>query len=427
MAKDIRMYNMENWFDTLFKKYRKKRLDYKAKEMEYRLFGEGVTALPEMISYVLFYGVIVLKFFKGEMQISDVIFYNGMISGFMLQRNSGMTNLHHLINSVSAFGRYKEFIIYGDDMSAEAAELKKAAPQIELKHVSFAYPSSEHNIIDDMSLKIDAGEKIAVVGLNGAGKTTFLKMISGLANPSSGDYSLFGYSGKDLSKVRSRVGCLIEEPGLYINMSAYDNLMIKAKLFGISDKKYVSELLDMVGLADVGKKKTKNFSLGMKQLLGIALAMVGNPDFLVLDEPINGLDPQGIVEVRDMLAGLAKERNITILISSHILEELSKVCTDFGIIHKGNLLQELSQEQLMQQCSKRIELVLDEPKKAVVTLDEIGVHDYEVIDKSHIYIYERLEESAYINERLVNSGVCPREIKVNQEELESYFLNMTAD
>ena len=225
-------------------------------------------------------------------------------------------------------------------------------------------------------------------------------MISGLANPSSGDYSLFGYSGKDLSKVRSRVGCLIEEPGLYINMSAYDNLMIKAKLFGISDKKYVSELLDMVGLADVGKKKTKNFSLGMKQRLGIALAMV---------------------------AGLAKERNITILISSHILEELSKVCTDFGIIHKGNLLQELSQEQLMQQCSKRIELVLDEPKKAVVTLDEIGVHDYEVIDKSHIYIYERLEESAYINERLVNSGVCPREIKVNQEELESYFLNMTAD
>lgn len=119
----------------------------------------------------------------------------------------------------------------------------------------------------------------------------------------------------------------------------------------------------MVGLADVGKKKTKNFSLGMKQRLGIALAMVGNPDFLVLDEPINGLDPQGIVEVRDVLAGLAKERNITILISSHILEELSKVCTDFGIIHKGNLLQELSQEQLMQQCSKRIELVLDEPKR----------------------------------------------------------------
>lgn len=205
----------------------------------------------------------------------------------------------------------------------------------------------KHKAVDEINMHIKRGGIYGFIGRNGAGKTTFLKMISGLTTPSSGDYSLFGYSGKELSKVRSMVGCLIEEPGLYINMSAYDNFMIKAKLFGISDKKYVSELLDMVGLADVGKKKTKNFSLGMKQRLGIALAMVGNPDFLVLDEPINGLDPQGIVEVRDMLAGLAKERNITILISSHILEELSKVCTDFGIIHKGNLLQELSQEQLM--------------------------------------------------------------------------------
>ena len=274
-----------------------------------------------------------------------------------------------------------------------------------------------HKAVSEIDMHIKRGAVYGFIGRNGAGKTTFLKMISGLTAPSSGDYSLFGYSGKDLSKVRSRVGCLIEEPGLYKNMSAFDNMMIKAKMFGINDKEYVLGLLDKVGLSDVGRKKTKNFSLGMKQRLGIALAMVGNPDFLVLDEPINGLDPQGIVEVRDMLAGLAKERNITILISSHILEELSKVCTDFGIIHKGKLLQELSQEQLMQQCSKRIE----------IALDEIGVHNYEVVDKSHIYIYERFEESAYINERLVNSGVCPREIKVNQEELESYFLNMTAD
>ena len=277
-----------------------------------------------------------------------------------------------------------------------------------------------HKAVSEIDMHIKRGAVYGFIGRNGAGKTTFLKMISGLTAPSSGDYSLFGYSGKDLSKVRSRVGCLIEEPGLYKNMSAFDNMMIKAKMFGINDKKYVLGLLDEVGLSDVGRKKTKNFSLGMKQRLGIAAAILGSPDIILLDEPINGLDPQGIVEVRDMLAGLAKERNITILISSHILEELSKVCTDFGIIHKGKLLQELSQEQLMQQCSKRIEIVL-------VTLDEIGVHNYEVVDKSHIYIYERFEESAYINERLVNSGVCPREIKVNQEELESYFLNMTAD
>lgn len=208
-----------------------------------------------------------------------------------------------------------------------------------------------HKAVSEIDMHIKRGAVYGFIGRNGAGKTTFLKMISGLTAPSSGDYSLFGYSGKDLSKVRSRVGCLIEEPGLYKNMSAFDNMMIKAKMFGINDKKYVLGLLDEVGLSDVGRKKTKNFSLGMKQRLGIALAMVGNPDFLVLDEP----------------------------------------------------------------------------KRALVTLDEIGVHNYEVVDKSHIYIYERFEESAYINERLVNSGVCHREIKVNQEELESYFLNMTAD
>ena len=214
-----------------------------------------------------------------------------------------------------------------------------------------------HKAVSEIDMHIKRGAIYGFIGRNGAGKTTFLKMISGLTAPSSGDYSLFGYSGKDLSKVRSRVGCLIEEPGLYKNMSAFDNMMIKAKMFGINDKKYVLGLLDEVGLSDVGRKKTKNFSLGMQQRLGIALAMVGNPDFLVLDEPINGLDPQGIVEVRDMLVGLAKERNITILISSHILEELSKVCTDFGIIHKGKLLQELSQEQLMQQSVHRGNLI----------------------------------------------------------------------
>ena len=155
-----------------------------------------------------------------------------------------------------------------------------------------------HKAVSEIDMHIKRGAIYGFIGRNGAGKTTFLKMISGLTAPSSGDYSLFGYSGKDLSKVRSRVGCLIEEPGLYKNMSAFDNMMIKAKMFGINDKKYVLGLLDEVGLSDVGRKKTKNFSLGMKQRLGIALAMVGNPDFLVLDEPINGLDPQGIVEVR---------------------------------------------------------------------------------------------------------------------------------
>ena len=293
-----------------------------------------------------------------------------------------------------------------------------------LKTTNLCKSFNGQTAVNNISLNIERNSVYGLLGPNGAGKSTTLKMITGILRPTSGSIEFDGHAWKrsDLN----HIGALIEMPPLYENLTAYENLKVRTTILGLTDKR-IDEVLQIVRLTETGKKRAGQFSLGMKQRLGIALAMVGNPDFLVLDEPINGLDPQGIVEVRDMLAGLAKERNITILISSHILEELSKVCTDFGIIHKGNLLQELSQEQLMQQCSKRIELVLDEPKKAVVTLDEIGVHDYEVIDKSHIYIYERLEESAYINERLVNSGVCPREIKVNQEELESYFLNMTAD
>ena len=167
--------------------------------------------------------------------------------------------------------------------------------------------------------------------------------------------------------------------------------------------------------------------MGMKQRLGIALAMVGNPDLLVLDEPINGLDPQGIAEVRDMLQKLAEERNMTILISSHILEELSKLCTDFGILHKGVLIREISREQLMQQCGRRLEMTLEQPELAIAVLDDMGIQSYEMIDATHLYIYERLDESAQINAQLVKRQIYPKELRVNQEELESYFLNLTAN
>ena len=171
----------------------------------------------------------------------------------------------------------------------------------------------KHVAVDHVDMHIRRGAIYGFIGRNGAGKTTVLKMIAGLADPTAGEYEIFGCSGKSLAKVRSRVGCLIEQPGMYPNMSAQDNLMIKAELFGIRDKKYAEELLELVGLVHAGRKKTKHFSLGMKQRLGIALALVGNPDFLVLDEPINGLDPQGIVEIRDMLQRLSEEQNITIL------------------------------------------------------------------------------------------------------------------
>lgn len=282
-----------------------------------------------------------------------------------------------------------------------------------------------HRAVDQVSMHIKKGAIYGFIGRNGAGKTTTLRMISGLASPTAGEIELFGCRGRDLSRVRSRVGCLIEGPGLYGSMSARDNLKMKSMLLGVYKRGYEEELLDIVGLGGVGKKPVKRYSLGMKQRLGIALALVGEPDLLVLDEPINGLDPQGIAEVRDTVLKLNRERNMTILISSHILEELSKIATDYGIIHNGTLLQELTNEELMEKCSERLEVTLDDPERAVPVMDRLGIKRYQVADREHIYIFERLEESAALNMAFAKAGIPVRGISVTNEELETYFLKLT--
>ena len=282
-----------------------------------------------------------------------------------------------------------------------------------------------HKAVDHVNIHIKKGAIYGFIGRNGAGKTTCLRMISGLAKPTEGEITLFGYQGKELKEVRSRIGCLIEAPGLYGNMTAYENLKIKCRLFGISKPGYIEESLETVGLKDVGKKKTKHFSLGMKQRLGIGLALVGEPDLLVLDEPINGLDPQGIAEVRDTIQSLCDQRNMTVLISSHILEELSKIATDYGIIHNGVLLQELTRDELMKRCSERIEITLECPEAAIPVLDRMGFTSYQVTDKHHIHVFERLNESDVLNMALARAGVPVRGIAVTSEELENYFLNLT--
>ena len=282
-----------------------------------------------------------------------------------------------------------------------------------------------HRAVDQVSMHIKKGAIYGFIGRNGAGKTTTLRMISGLASPTAGEIELFGCRGRDLSRIRSRVGCLIEGPGLYRSMSARDNLKMKSMLLGVYKRGYEEELLDIVGLGGVGKKPVKRYSLGMKQRLGIALALVGEPDLLVLDEPINGLDPQGIAEVRDTVLKLNRERNMTILISSHILEELSKIATDYGIIHNGTLLQELTNEELMEKCSERLEVTLDDPERAVPVMDRLGIKRYQVADREHIYIFERLEESAALNMAFAKAGIPVRGISVTNEELETYFLKLT--
>ena len=279
--------------------------------------------------------------------------------------------------------------------------------------------------VDQVSMHIKKGAIYGFIGRNGAGKTTTLRMISGLASPTAGEIELFGCRGRELSRIRSRVGCLIEGPGLYGSMSARDNLKMKSMLLGVYKRGYEEELLNIVGLGGVGKKPVKRYSLGMKQRLGIALALVGEPDLLVLDEPINGLDPQGIAEVRDTVLKLNRERNMTVLISSHILEELSKIATDYGIIHNGTLLQELTNEELMEKCSERLEVTLDDPERAVPVMDRLGIKRYQVADREHIYIFERLEESAALNMAFAKAGIPVRGISVTNEELETYFLKLT--
>ena len=278
--------------------------------------------------------------------------------------------------------------------------------------------------VDRVSVHIRKGAVYGLIGRNGAGKTTFLRMIAGLAKPTGGEISLFGHTGKELENIRTRVGCLIEGPGLYPGMTALENLRTKCILLGIHKKGYEEELLRLVGLSHTGRKKAGRFSLGMRQRLGIALALVGEPDLLILDEPVNGLDPQGIVEVRETIQRLNQERNITILISSHILEELAKIATDYGIIDHGSLIQEISREDLMERCSELIEISMEHPERAIPVLDRMGFTRYQMADKEHIYIFERLEESAALNMELAREGLLVRSIGITSEELENYFIQL---
>lgn len=282
-----------------------------------------------------------------------------------------------------------------------------------------------YKVVNAVNIHIRQGDIYGLIGRNGAGKTTILKMISGLVAPTEGDFSLFEKSGKAAYQYMSRIGTLIEAPGIYPNMSAYENMKLKCIAMGVRKQGVIEELLNTVGLGTVGKKKVKNFSLGMKQRLGIALALVGDPDLVILDEPINGLDPQGIAEVRETLFKLNKEKNITFIISSHILEELSKIATNYGIIHDGVLIKEMTREELLAECSERIELKTDDTRKACIVLENMGIHQYKVVDADTIQIFERLNDGGSITMTLAENGVKTVGITIKNEALEDYYLNLT--
>lgn len=294
---------------------------------------------------------------------------------------------------------------------------------LETKRLTKKY--GRHKAVDSVDIHVRQGDIYGLIGKNGAGKTTIMKMISGLARPTDGSFSVFGNDGRSAELYMSRMGTLIESPGIYPNMTARTNLKLKCLAMGVRKKNEIDDLLEIVGLADTGRKKVRNFSLGMKQRLGIALALVGDPDILVLDEPINGLDPQGIAEVRETLAALNRERNITFIISSHILEELSKIATNYGIINDGVLIKEMTREQLLTECSERIELKTDDTPRACTVLEGMGIRRYKVVDADTIRIFERLDDGGDITMELAQNGVKTRGIAVKSEALEDYYLELT--
>lgn len=278
--------------------------------------------------------------------------------------------------------------------------------------------------LQNVNFSINRGEIYGLVGENGAGKSTLIRILTGLAFKSSGTITLFGKTDH-LQHERTKIGCTIEMPALYKDMTAKQNLEIQRVQRGIPDKKCIRETLELVGLNHTEKKKVNNFSLGMKQRLALAVALLGEPEFLILDEPVNGLDPTGIIELRELLKRLVRENHVTILISSHILSELNQLATCYGFLHHGRLLKQITAKELNEQCRRHIKLKTDDTKKTVTVLEEqLKIKNFSVYPNNFIRIYEKLEETHTISKTLFSNGIVVEEMSVQGEELETYFENL---
>lgn len=280
--------------------------------------------------------------------------------------------------------------------------------------------------LNNVNIELKQGEIYGLVGKNGAGKTTLLRLITGQAYATEGELSLFdATSEEDMNEKRKRIGAIIEVPSFYSYMTAKENLEYYRIQRGIPGSNCVKEALKEVGLSDTGNKKYKSFSLGMKQRLGLALALMNKPELLLLDEPINGLDPFGIVEIRNLLLKLNQEKNITILISSHILSELSNLVTYYGFIDNGKMVKQLSTEELSKECNKYLELKVDRVEEMTALLEtKLGCTYYKVTPDYTIHLYEYLEQPAKISELAVSNGIGLKSITVKEINLESYFIQL---
>ena len=291
---------------------------------------------------------------------------------------------------------------------------------LETKDLEKTY--GQHKVLQKVNMKVPKSSIYGLVGKNGAGKTTLMRVVSGLQKKSGGSYFLFGKGDEDrnIYRVRSRVGAIIEAPALFLDLSAEENLKMQYTILGLPSFSSIKETLCLVGLENTGRKKAGAFSLGMKERLGIAMALTGSPDLLFLDEPTNGLDPEAIVEMRELILRLNREKDITVLISSHILDELSRMATHYGFLDSGVMVKEISREDMEKECRKSLKVKVDSQEKASVVLDRLGI-SYSVQGNGYLSIYGEVDMGVLLK-ALEFSGI--RDIEKRNETLEGYFMSV---
>lgn len=295
---------------------------------------------------------------------------------------------------------------------------------VDVKHLDKQY--KKQKVVRDAGFQVKQGSICGLIGPNGAGKTTIMKMLGGLVVPTAGTISLYGAgTEEELARARSRMSFMIETPYLKMNLTAKQNLEKQRLQKGVPDKARIDEVLELVGLDGVGNKRVKEYSLGMRQRLGIANAMLAKPELMILDEPVNGLDPEGIVEIRELLVRLNKEQNITIMISSHILSELSQMCSDYIFIQKGQIIRDITDEALKNECRSFLGIHTDNDALALAVLwEKLHTDNYEVREDGSIKLFDYLEDVITVSKTLYENGVIPLELYMGGENLEEYYMSM---
>lgn len=295
-----------------------------------------------------------------------------------------------------------------------------------IKTINLTKVYGTQKAVDNLQMTVKRGQIYGFLGRNGAGKTTTIRMLLGLIRPTHGQIEMFGESLFDYQKeILRRIGSMVEHSGFYENLTAGENLLINAKLMGVHKKNAIEEALEIVGLEQETKKLVGQYSMGMKQRLGIARAILHHPELLILDEPTNGLDPIGIKEMRKLITSLAEERKITILISSHILSEVEQLADHIGIIHHGRLLEETSLDELQKRNRKYVEFQVSNDNKAVMLMEEhFGIVDFEVLDEGNIRVYTHIGMQGKLNKLFVENDIEVTKIRISEDRLEDYFTKL---